>query len=665
MMLQITDADIAWVERLLLPAGCTFNEERRNFIKCMESYDVVACPGSGKTTALLAKLLILATYMPFLDGRGLCVLTHTNVAIDEIKRRAGSAADVLFHHPNFFGTIQEFTNRFLAIPAYAARFGQRHITMDEDIYATQARNFFFDHNLLWNGAIYGPIANRIKSYSKEKKIAAQIERFTEMEFRFDGDFVSYIHGGKTVLKGSKTPAKNYPVIHSAKYGLLEKGYLRYQDAFPLALWYLHTYPSLSEVFRCRFAHVFVDEAQDTNEQQLKMFTTSFPRHSTLTIQCLGDPNQSIYQANVMKDMLWSPTEPALPFSDSLRYGASISKVLDTVRVDRSLTLEPNQKQSSQPPHMLVFDLGSEEAVLPAFGALIREYNLHELKDPKFSAVGWVGKDKTDEGKACLRSYFPEYQKSLTNNSRWFSTLLSYIYAMDVSLRDAPRNKGTLIDMALGGVVHAIRLVGLRHPRTQRPFTVATFKSHLKQTNDSLQATLRLALAEWILAFCQGDITVGQFRDAVSAFVRTHFVDDETTKFIDFLDSDSIDFEPPTKEFANKFVSEEGDLIEVGTVHSVKGETHNATLYLETFHHARDSKRLLPFCSGLYPAADSKKARHRENLKIAHVAFSRPTHLLAFACCDEHVTGHETELEAAGWVVRKVSGKSNGIPKNDI
>ena len=135
--MKITDHDIKRSERLLLPIGCYFNEERREFLRCMESRDVVACPGSGKTTALLAKLLILSAQMPFSDGRGLCVLTHTNVAIDQIKLKAGASAEALFRHPNFFGTIQEFTNRFLAIPSYIARIGQRHIWMDEDLYETR------------------------------------------------------------------------------------------------------------------------------------------------------------------------------------------------------------------------------------------------------------------------------------------------------------------------------------------------------------------------------------------------------------------------------------------------------------------------------------------------------------------------------------------------
>ena len=147
-MLQISDADIAWAEGILLPAGCTFNEERRNFIRCMESRDVVACPGSGKTTALLAKLLILAHHMPFTDSRGLCVLTHTNVAIDEIKRRAGGAADALFAHPNYFGTIQGFVNRFLAMPFYRIKYGRAvHAIDNGPFFAEIDKHYRHDYGL--------------------------------------------------------------------------------------------------------------------------------------------------------------------------------------------------------------------------------------------------------------------------------------------------------------------------------------------------------------------------------------------------------------------------------------------------------------------------------------------------------------------------------------
>lgn len=87
--------------------------ERRKIIDCWSNANVIACPGSGKTTVLLVKLLLLSQRMPFEDGSGICVLTHTNVAIDEIKNRLGNKADILFKYPNFFGTIQSFVGQFL------------------------------------------------------------------------------------------------------------------------------------------------------------------------------------------------------------------------------------------------------------------------------------------------------------------------------------------------------------------------------------------------------------------------------------------------------------------------------------------------------------------------------------------------------------------------
>ena len=86
-MIEISDTDIEYAEKIFLPEGCSFDSERRTVIKCMESKDLQACPGSGKTTTLLAKLAILAQRMPFEDNKGICVLTHTNVAINEIKRK--------------------------------------------------------------------------------------------------------------------------------------------------------------------------------------------------------------------------------------------------------------------------------------------------------------------------------------------------------------------------------------------------------------------------------------------------------------------------------------------------------------------------------------------------------------------------------------------------
>ena len=54
----IDEDDISYAEKILLNSG-RFDSERRTFIRSLNTLDLHAVPGSGKTTALLAKLLIL------------------------------------------------------------------------------------------------------------------------------------------------------------------------------------------------------------------------------------------------------------------------------------------------------------------------------------------------------------------------------------------------------------------------------------------------------------------------------------------------------------------------------------------------------------------------------------------------------------------------------
>lgn len=89
------------VFKLLTGKDGNFDEEKQKIINCTDSAHIKACPGSGKTTTLLAKLVLLAEQMPLKNGKGICVLTYTNVAIDEIKSKLGHKADILFSYPNF------------------------------------------------------------------------------------------------------------------------------------------------------------------------------------------------------------------------------------------------------------------------------------------------------------------------------------------------------------------------------------------------------------------------------------------------------------------------------------------------------------------------------------------------------------------------------------
>ena len=111
----VSEADIDWVCELMKLGP--LDAERREFLKSVSTVDVSACPGSGKTTLVVAKLAILTRKWKS-STRGICVLSHTNVAREEIEHRLGKTeiGQRLLSYPHFIDTIHGFVNRFLAIP---------------------------------------------------------------------------------------------------------------------------------------------------------------------------------------------------------------------------------------------------------------------------------------------------------------------------------------------------------------------------------------------------------------------------------------------------------------------------------------------------------------------------------------------------------------------
>ncbi|WP_372815014.1 UvrD-helicase domain-containing protein [Paenibacillus sp.] len=217
-MFHIDDAMIEFAEKLLLPQGESFDQERRNIIRCMESKDIQACPGSGKTTTLLAKLTILARQLPLKSNQGVCVLTHTNVAVDEIRDRLEGIGDILFQYPNHFGTIQSFVNRFLAIPAYIDMFGKRPARIDDEFFweYTERRARSLDRG--------------VKYWLDQRKISIFDLRFNKDDFsiskKFDGPILM------------NPDSKSYPILKEFKMNILQQGVLCYDDAYALAYYYI-------------------------------------------------------------------------------------------------------------------------------------------------------------------------------------------------------------------------------------------------------------------------------------------------------------------------------------------------------------------------------------------------------------------------------------------
>jgi DNA helicase-2/ATP-dependent DNA helicase PcrA len=99
---------------------------------------------------------------------------------------------------------------------------------------------------------------------------------------------------------------------------------------------------------------------------------------------------------------------------------------------------------------------------------------------------------------------------------------------------------------------------------------------------------------------------------------------------------------------------------VGSIHSVKGETHLSTLVVETYANAHFFKALLPWLTGTKRhGTASLNAAQRGRLFSAYVAMTRATHLLCLAIpaaslgTGKKASDAEQSLLDAGWSIVRV------------
>ncbi len=281
---DITENDIQRTESVLLPRGCNFADDAKAVIRCWESKDVSACPGSGKTTVLLAKLKLLADKMPLNNGAGVCVLSHTNVAVNEIKSRLSDCADKLMAYPNYIGTIQSFIDRFVTMPYIRQKYGRTVQPVDDAIYAehllqvinsgqSPQLRYLVDNQYSANNAIYKNKVAFVKALSLDDAGNLRLQN------------------QRRPLAGSTT--KSAEQFAAAQQTVLfTNGLIRYRDTYPLAR---EAILSLSDeytnLFSERFKYVFIDENQDCSDDQREALSRLFDSTKCCVMR-IGDPDQA-------------------------------------------------------------------------------------------------------------------------------------------------------------------------------------------------------------------------------------------------------------------------------------------------------------------------------------------------------------------------------------
>lgn len=662
---NISADDIRYAESILLPEGKTFDEERVSFIRNFETIDLQAVPGSGKTTALLAKLLILEKKLPLPNNRGILILSHTNTAIDEIKNKIGKYCPKLFSYPNFTGTIQSFIDQFLAIPYYHIHYKKKIVRIDNEIYK-ETINKFLSINL--NGFTIQE-ANNAKYFIRSNEGLLYKYRLL-----FEDGLLKVLSGlNKPILLISKPrrgqnwqdfsieeKSKIEQWMISLKTKILAKGILHFDDAYLLAEIYLQKYPKIKEILQQRFNFIFVDEMQDVDMHQYNLLEKIFydNNNTRSNYQRIGDKNQAIYTGEVSLEDIWSFRDNGRikNINGSQRLSKNIAELVNCFALSRegNFNIEGKNDTCNLKPHLLVFSIENIQQVIPKFSELIQAYITSgeislNIKN-KYKVIGWT-KEKTNEtNKLAIKNYFENLITENVIQKIDYENLDSYLIFFNKEKKTLEPIRKSI----LNAFVKILRLEGAYFSKNE-------LLNYIEINHNEEYISLKRNLYNWSINIIKGKFI--EVYTSIKIYIPLFLAlfDKSVQTSNDFINNPSIIVSNQYNQniqqntnFNNK-LNLHGFDIDISTIHSVKGETHTATLYLETFYQNGNDNYESQRLSDQFKFLNFNKTQkyHKQSSKMAYVGFSRPTNLLCFAVCNERFNAHLNDIDREKWTIIEI------------
>lgn len=504
------------VENILLN-GNHFNSQQREFIELFESKTIIAGPGAGKTTSLAAKIILLLRYLNYSGSReGVCIITHTNVAVNEINIVLQKAGIKNISHPHFIGTIHEFFNRFCVIPYFKKEFGNNTLVFDSQK------------------------SNDLEFY--KRYIGIKIPWIKEEQYKIFYDRIVRRIDANSLFFNEEL--KNIDMINEDGWNKFEKykhdmieakllrkkqGFLQYEDTFLFSKIFLEDI-NYQHILRKRFKYIFIDEFQDTPLDGITLLNRIFNKPDNI-IQMIGDPYQTIMYGQPMPKL---QEDQIFQMNLSNRFGEEVSLPLN--QIIPMANIQVQEERESFKPIILIYQ--DEQSIYSTYKNILDEY---EMENISF--------------KECYKG-----DKVLIRNRKWASRVKEgVIYSKKNNNKQFSKNiqlKNLIIEFICGKIINE-----QTQPQDLRKWVTNHPKIH--EMNNILLN---------ILKFDLNDNRKEQIKDIINCLLIeknqvTINVNDSLFEQCENILHQNQDMEPHTLN----------DINDIFTIHSVKGETLRSAL----------------------------------------------------------------------------------------
>jgi superfamily I DNA/RNA helicase len=555
--------------------------QRRVVFEKEGKFVVRACPGSGKTYTVAARLADKMSRWQ-LNHQGIAAISFTNAAWQEIERQVTTHFQIEkpIPYPHFLGTIDSFVNRFIFLP-----FG--HLVMG-------CRNrpvLVGEPHGSWSG----------KTYSDSS--------FPNLTYDINGDLYPI---NKTLMP---TDWQNNNYITPAKQRLLKAGYANQDDANYFGMRILECYPKVAKAIIHRFPLFMIDEAQDTSEIQMKIMDLLID-NGLENIMLVGDPDQAIFEWHDAKPQLFIDKynewkDNSIILNENRRSSQNICNCtyrLSTLE-ETSAAINEDVKKCSFVPTITIYDIRNIAELLADFRSLCSDFDI-EMTPEK---VAVLYRSKT------LFNAISGITEINYSNLPWTPN--------DPYAKDFAKGKHLFSN---GDFRKGFMLI-------QNTIIKALSGSHYCSSKDLERvielkgfAEFRKNVYEIIKILPNVECSIGEWIDGANTIFENNNVDiklkiKNSQREIQFDELFGVD---------NKRIPETD--YRIGTIHSAKGETFEAVLVvLKKKGIGRYYKSLL---RGGVPISEN------EELRIVYVGITRPRRLLLLAVPDvENKAAWEAKL----------------------
>ena len=533
---------------------------------------VRACPGSGKTYSVAARLARLIGEWDK-KQRGIATISFTNAAWQEIKQQLEFHFGVFsgISYPHFLGTIDSFINQNIFLP-----FG--HLVL-----GCSSRPELV-------GEPYGPWYGR-----------------NWYELHFCNVWVD-INGNKNIkdmtsIRNDHNRDKNIQKILKAKEYILKEGYSSQHDASYFAMKLLEKYPKIAAALVYRYPTLIIDEAQDTSDIQMRIIDILI-ENGLKQIMLVGDPDQAIFEWNKAKPELFLQKYEEW-CGDSIKLNEnrrSSQKICDCTFKLSSLDMTSSAiteevRDYIFSPMVITYDSNNINATIEYFFSLCRENGIEINR--KDVAVIYRSKDifKLITG---IEPINQESWKIGDYHTKDFAKG-KYLFDGREMKKGAQLIEKAYIKMTSGNTVCTPIDI-------EKRINAVGFSTHRKEVFRvlSLLPKTTCSIGKWVL------------------ITNERFVSNGITSSLAINDSmRDVAFE---QIFRNENESLQCRDYRLGTVHSVKGETFEAVLLF------LKQKGFGPYYKNLI--RDGTSVSENEELRIVYVGLTRPRKLLVLAVPDD-------------------------------